>query len=113
MVEKLVPSCALAKVKLHLRQHCRKPAASRYVCTPVLPEPLPHQQLHNQEIPNLPPFGALQSFHEHEFINIILYGTPGSCAQEMEQQGFDPPMAHTAEEVVALMEQLESAGRVS
>jgi hypothetical protein len=65
-------------------------------------------RINNQEIPNLPPFGEHQNFREDEFIDIILYGTPGSWAREMERQGFDP-MDHTAEEVVAFMEQLESA----
>jgi hypothetical protein len=103
MVDKLVPSRALAKVKCHLRRHCRKPAdmsVRQY-----------YQNLYrinNQEIPNLPPFGEHQNFCENEFINIILYGTPGSWAQEMERQGCDP-MDHTAKEVVAFMEQLESA----
>jgi hypothetical protein len=103
MVEKLVPSRALAKVKRHLRQHCCKPADMSV-----------HQyyqnlyRINNEEIPNLPTFGALQNFREDEFIDIILYRPPGSWAQEMEQQGFDP-MDHTAEEVVAFMEQLESA----
>jgi hypothetical protein len=103
MVEKLVPARALAKVKRHLRRHCRKPAdmsVRQY-----------YQNLYRintQEIPNLPPFGDRQSFREDEFIDIILYGTPGSWAREMERQGFDP-MDHTAEEVVAFMEQLESA----
>jgi hypothetical protein len=103
MVEKLVPSRALAKVKRHLRRHCRKRAdmsVRQY-----------YQNLYrinNQEIPNLHPFGALQNFREDEFIDIILYGTPGSWAREMERQGFDP-MDHTVEEVVAFMEQLESA----
>jgi hypothetical protein len=103
MVEKLIPSRALAKVKRHLRQHCRKPAdmsVRQY-----------YQNLYrinNQEIPNLPPFAPLQNFREDEFIDIILYGTPGSWAREMERQGFDP-MDNTPEEVVAFMEQLESA----
>jgi hypothetical protein len=75
MVEKLVPSGALAKVKRHLCRHCRKPvemSVRQY-----------YQNLYrinNQEIPNLPPFGALQNFREDEFIDIILYGTPGSWA---------------------------------
>ena len=103
MVDKLIPSRALAKVKRHLRRHCRKPAdmsVRQY-----------YQNLYRintQEIPNLPPFGARQNFREDEFIDIILYGTPGSWAREMERQGFDP-MDHTPEEVVAFMEQLESA----
>ena len=65
-------------------------------------------RINTQEIPNLPPFGTRQSFCEDEFIDIIIYGTPGSWAREMDRQGFDP-MDHTAEEVVAFMEQLESA----
>jgi hypothetical protein len=76
MVEKLIPSRAFAKVKCHLRQHCRKPAdmsVRQY-----------YQNLYrinNQAIPALPPFGALQNnFCEDEFIDIILYGTPGSWA---------------------------------
>jgi hypothetical protein len=36
--------------------------------------------INNQEIPNLPPFGEHQNFHEDKFIDIILYGTPGSWA---------------------------------
>jgi len=103
MVEKLVPSRALAKVKRHLRRHSRKPAdmtvRSYYQNL---------YRINTQEIPNLPPFGDRQSFRDDEFIDIILYGTPGSWAREMERQGFDP-MDHTAEEVVAFMEQLESA----
>jgi len=103
MVEKLVPSRALAKVKRHLRRHSRKPADMTVRAY--------YQNLYRintQEIPNLPPFGDRQSFRDDEFIDIILYGTPGSWAREMERQGFDP-MDHTAEEVVAFMEQLESA----
>ena len=103
MVEKLVPARALAKVKRHLRRHCRKPAdmsVRQYY------QNLYH--INTQEIPSLPPFGTCQSFCEDKFIDIILYGTPGSWAREMECQGFDP-MDHTAEEVVAFMEQLESA----
>jgi hypothetical protein len=65
-------------------------------------------RINNQEIPNLPPFGAPQNFREDKFIDIILYGTPGSWAREMERQGFYPT-DHTTEEVVAFMEQLESA----
>jgi hypothetical protein len=103
MIEKLIPSRALAKVKRHIRRHCRKPAdmsVRQY-----------YQNLYrinNEEIPNLPPFGALQNFREDEFVDIILYGTPGSWAREMDRQGFDP-IDHTPEEVVAFMEQLESA----
>jgi hypothetical protein len=73
MVEKLVPVRALAKVKRHLCQHCRKPtdmSVRQY-----------YQNLYcinTKEILNLPPFGACQNFHEDEFIDIILYGTPGS-----------------------------------
>jgi hypothetical protein len=56
-------------------------------------------RINNQEIPNLPPFEVLQNFCEDKFIDIILYGTTGSWAREMEWQGFDP-MDHTAKEVV-------------
>jgi hypothetical protein len=83
MVEKLVPSRALAKVKRHLCRHRCKPAdISVRQYFPNL------YRIYNQEIPNLPPFGALQNFYEDEFIDIILHGTPGSWAQEKEMSRF-------------------------
>ena len=65
-------------------------------------------RINSQEIPALPPFAANQAFRDDEFVDIILFGTPTSWAREMDRQGFDP-MDNTAEEVVAFMEQLESA----
>jgi hypothetical protein len=75
MVEKLVPSRALAKVKRHLCQHCRKPAEMS-----VRQYYQNLYRINTQEIPSLPPFGARQNFREDKFIDIILYGTPGSWA---------------------------------
>ena len=103
MVEKLIPSRALAKVKRHLRRNCRKPHDM-----PVRSYFQNLQRINDEEIPRLPPFTARNKFREDEFIDIILYGTPKSWAMEMERQGFDP-MDKTAEEVVTFMEQLESA----
>ena len=103
MVEKLVPAKSLAKVKRTLRRNSRKPndMGIRAYYQNLF-------RINTQEIPALPPFDPNQGFREDEFIDIILFGTPKSWAQEMERQGFDP-MDHTAEEVVAFMEQLEAA----
>ena len=103
MVTRLVPSRALAKVKRHIRRHCRKPAdmGIREYFQNLF-------RINTQEIPALPPFAANQAFRDDEFIDIILFGTPTSWAREMDRQGFDP-MDHTVEEVVTFMEQLESA----
>ncbi len=103
MVEKLVPAKALAKVKRTIRRNSRKPAdmGVRTYFQNLF-------RINTQEIPFLPPFDPNQGFREDEFIDIILFGTPKSWAQEMERQGFDP-MDHTAEEVVAFMEQIEAA----
>jgi hypothetical protein len=59
MVEKLVPSRVLAKVKCHLCRHCRKPAdmSVRHYYQNLY-------RINNQEIPNLPPFGSFRSTSE-------------------------------------------------
>ena len=102
MVLKLVPAKALAKVKRHLRRHCRKPAEMtiRQYYQNLF-------RINQQEIPCLPPFEPAQSFRDDEFIDILLFGTPQSWAREMDRQGFDP-MMKTPEDVVAFMEQIEA-----
>jgi hypothetical protein len=59
-------------------------------------------RINNEELPNLPPFGAGQALSQDEMIDILLHGTPCSWQNEMERQGFDP-MASTANEVVDFM----------
>ena len=103
MIVNLVPAKSLAKVKRHLRRHCRKP-----VDMGIRTYFQNLYRINEQEIPNLPPFNDQSKFREDEFIDILTFGTPKAWAKEMDRQGFDP-MDHTVDEVVAFMEQLEGA----
>ena len=64
-------------------------------------------RFNNKEVPNLPPFQPNQKLSEDKVLDIMLFGTPCSWQDKMEQQGFDP-MEHILVKVVAFMENIES-----
>jgi len=100
----LLPNKALQRVKRYLRRQARKPfdmnIKSYYMNI---------TRINSEEIPKLPPkFDETQSLAEDKIVNTLLYGTPKSWHKEMDRQGFDP-LGHTAMEVVAFMERIESS----
>jgi hypothetical protein len=64
-------------------------------------------RINNGEIPNLPPFRALQKLGNDELTDIILFGTPKSWQNEMDWQGFNP-MKQSLFQVINFMERVES-----
>ena len=97
-----MPRKILQKVKRSLRREMRKPADMlvRTYYQHIL-------RLNNEEMPNLPPFGANQQLGNDELLDIILFGTPRSWQNEMDKQGFDPMDRHLYE-VIDFMENIES-----
>jgi hypothetical protein len=98
----LLPRKILAKVKQSLRRDMRKPKDMK-VCN--------YYQnivrINNEEIPNLPLFRPLQKLSHDKLIDIVLFRTPKSWQNEMEQQGFDP-MEQSLFQVIDFMERVES-----
>ena len=85
VLQGLMPSKILAKVKRQTRREMRKPLGMkvRAYCQNLL-------RVNTDEIPNLPPFAADQALSADEILDILLHGTPRSWQNEMERQGFDP-----------------------
>jgi hypothetical protein len=46
--------------------------------------------INDEELQQLPPFGADQSLSNDKVLDILLHGTPKSWQVKMDQQGFDP-----------------------
>ncbi len=103
VVQQAMPSKTLQRVKRYLRRSCRKPADMkvRVYFQRLL-------TIANDEITYVPPFDPEQILSEDELIDILLFGTPKSWQNEMDRQGFDP-IANCAADVVAFMEQIETA----
>ena len=99
----LMPKKILARCKRHLRRHCRKPRDMkiREYCHLV-------SMMNSQEFTHLPPWGRNQELPDDEILDIIIFGIPKSWEKEMERQGFDP-MAQTLPDVIAKLEDIESA----
>ena len=85
VVTSLVPRKVLAKVKKDLRRDMRKPLSLR-----IRTYFQAVMRINEEELPNLPPFGANQSLSADEILDILLFGTPRSWQTEMDRQGFDP-----------------------
>ena len=98
----LMPKKVLARCKRHLRRSCRKPRGM-----PVR-EYVHLVQHMNHEFTCLPPFGPNQELPSDEILDVILFGTPKHWEKEMDKQGFDP-LANTLAEVVAKLEDIETA----
>ena len=98
----LLPRKILARVKRHMRRDMRKPMDMkiRSYYQNIL-------RVNNEELPNLPPYGAGQRLSQDELLDIVLFGTPRSWQNEMERQGFDP-MDKQLHEVIDFMENLEN-----
>ena len=103
VVEQLLPSKCLARVKRSIRRDCRKP---RDMPIRTFWQNVNH--INQEELPLLPPFRNTNSIGNDEMIDILLYATPKSWQREMERQGFDP-LAHSPKEVVTFMEQIEAS----
>ena len=103
VIQNLVPSKALQRVKRSLRRKMRKPSdmGVRTYMQHLI-------RINREELPLLPPFRVSNSLTEDELIDIILYGTPKSWQIEMERQGFDPLTSDT-DAVMKFMENIESA----
>jgi hypothetical protein len=101
-VAALLPRKILAKVKQSLCRDMQKPKNMK-VCN--------YYQnivrINNKEIPNLPPLQALQKLSNNKLTDIILFGTPKSWQNKMDQQGFKP-MEQFLFQVIDFMEQVES-----
>ena len=103
VVTDMLPKKVLARVKRYFRRECRKPAdmSIRDFYQKLM-------RVNSLEIPYLPPFAPEQTFGTDEIIDILLYAVPKSWHKEMDRQGFDP-LLHTVPELVAFMEQVETA----
>jgi len=104
VVNSLLPSKTLQRVKRYLRREARKPAdmTVRAYFMHIL-------RINNEEIPRLPPnFNATARLGVDELVDILLFGTPKSWQREMDRQGFDP-LTCTPDQVVAFMEQIETS----
>jgi hypothetical protein len=85
VVQELLPRQVLARAKRDLRRFSRKPAEMKV--------PSYYQavgRINDEELPQLPPFGADQSLSNDEVLDILLHGTLKSWQVEMDRQGFDP-----------------------
>lgn len=104
MIQEMMPTRALARVKRYFRRECRKPTDMK------VREYFQHLERVNMvEIPSMPPlFSNEQMFSNDELLDILLYGTPKAWQREMDRQGFDPyETGNTISDVVAFMEQIE------
>jgi hypothetical protein len=73
VISDLLPRQDLAKAKRSLRRDTRKPVdmkVHKYYQALIC--------INNEELPNLPPFGAGQALSQDEMIDILLHGTPRS-----------------------------------
>ena len=102
VVANFPPCKSLARVKRSMRWDMRKPVEMK-----VRQHVQNLIRLNNEESPNLPPFGTNQKLSEDRNLDIMLFGTPRSWQNEVEQQGFDP-MEHSLVEAVDFMENIKS-----
>jgi hypothetical protein len=103
VVSGCTPQKVLQRVKRYMRREMRKPADMK------IRQYLVHlNRMNNEEVPNLPPFGANQSLSDDELVDILLYAVPKSWIKDMDKQGFDP-VTKSPEQVTDFLEQLETA----
>ena len=104
VVQCLMPSKVLQRVKRYLRREARKPAdmgVKAYYMHLI--------RINQEEIPRMPPyFDNRACLSADEITDILLFGTPKSWQREMDRQGFDP-MNKSPDQVVTFMEQIETS----
>jgi hypothetical protein len=84
-------------------------AQARFSCKPMDMKVRNYYQavgrINDEELPQLPPFGADQSLSTNKVLDILLHGTPKSWQVEMDCQGFDP-LDKTIPEVIDFIENM-------